>query len=332
MSGGLGLIPASVLVFAAAALLLSLLGGALYVPMRRLLRELPPAAEAGLLLAFAGAPALAGLALVFLALSPSLAHLVGIGIDHCHEHGHHMHFCVIHSDFWTGSTMDWLVLLLVGIAVITFAGDLPKRLWRAHGVARTLEAIALPTPAPRSWRVVDMDSPLALTAGLIHPRIYLSKRLLDDLSPAELAAVVRHEQAHRRRRDALRQLVAEVLARLHLPPIRRRLLADLSLASERACDEEATLSGHGRLGVAGTILKVARLTAAHQRPPDALIPTLTGADLEARIQALLRPAAERRVSPWSLLTPGAGVILAFGCLYSDRLHHEVESTLHLLIS
>jgi Zn-dependent protease with chaperone function len=332
MSEGLGLIPASMLVFATAALLLSLLGGALYSPMRRLLRGLPPAAEAEWLLAFAGAPALAGLALVFLALSPSLAHLIGIGIDHCHEHGHHIHFCVIHSDLWTGSATDWLILLLSGLASAIVAGDLPQRLWRAHGFARTLEALALPAAATTSWRVVDMDGPLALTAGLIRPRIFISTRLLEALAPAELAAVVGHEQAHRRRRDALRQLVAEVLARLHLPPIRRRLLADLSLASERACDEEAALAGTGRLGVAGTILKVARLTAAHQRPTDALLPTMTGADLEARIQALLRPAADRQVAPWSLLIPGTGVILAFGCLYSDRLHHNVESALHLLMS
>jgi Zn-dependent protease with chaperone function len=331
MSGGLGLIPASILVFAAAALLLSLLAGALYSPIRRFLRELPPAAEAEWLLALAGAPAVAGLVLVVLALAPSLAHLVGIGIDHCHEHGHHMHFCLIHSDLWTGSALDLLILLLAGLAVVTLAGDLPQRLWRAHGVARTLEALALPGAATTSWRTVDMDGPLALTAGLIRPRIYLSRRLLEALSPAELAAVLRHEQAHRRRRDAVRQVVAEVLARLHLPPIRRRLLAHLSLAAERACDEEAALGGTGRLCVAGTLLKVARLNAAHQWPTDALLPTIAGADLEARIEALLRPAPERQVAPRLLLIPGTGVILAFGCLYSDRLHHNVESALHLLM-
>ena len=72
MSGDLGLIAGSVLVFALAALLVSFLGGALYPPIRRILRGLPPAAEAELLLAFAGAPAFAGLALVTLALTPSL--------------------------------------------------------------------------------------------------------------------------------------------------------------------------------------------------------------------------------------------------------------------
>lgn len=331
MSEGLGVIAASVLVFAVAALLVCLLSGALYLPVRRFLRGLPPAAAADLLLAFASAPALAGLALVLLALAPSLAHLVGIGIDHCHEHGHHAHFCVTHAALWTGSGMDWLVLLVAGGAVVAFAGDLPRRLWQTRGIALALEALALPSPAPMSWRVVDMDRPLALTAGLIRPRIYLSTRLLNALSPAELAAVVGHEQAHRRRRDAVRQLAAEALSRLHLAPIRRRLLADLSLASERACDEEAAFSSNGRLCVAGTLLKVARLNAT-QSPMDALLPTMTGADLEARIEALLRPVARRQLAPQSLLIPGAGLMLAFGCLSADRLHHGVESALYLLIT
>jgi len=331
MSEDLGVIAASVLVFAVAALLVCLLSGALYLPVRRFLRGLPPAAAADLLLAFASAPALAGLALVLLALAPSLAHLIGIGIDHCHEHGHHAHFCVTHAALWTGSGMDWLVLLVAGGAVVAFAGDLPRRLWQTRGIALALEALALPSPAPMSWRVVDMDRPLALTAGLIRPRIYLSTRLLNALSPAELAAVVGHEQAHRRRRDAVRQLAAEALSRLHLAPIRRRLLADLSLASERACDEEAALSSNGRLCVAGTLLKVARLNAT-QSPMDALLPTMTGADLEARIEALLRPVAGRQLAPQSLLIPGAGLMLAFGCLSADRLHHGVESALHLLMT
>jgi hypothetical protein len=241
-----------------------------------------------------------------------------------------MHFCLIHSDLWTGSALDWLILLLAGSLSSRSPAICRNGCGERTGSPGRWRHLRFP-PATTSWRTVDMDGPLALTAGLIRPRIFISTRLLEALSPAELAAVVGHEQAHRRRRDALRQLVAEVLARLHLPPIRRRLLADLSLAAERACDEEAALSGTGRLGVAGTILKVARLTAAHQRPTDALLPTMTGADLEARIQALLRPAADRQVAPWSLLIPGAGVILAFGCLYSDRLHHNVESALHLLM-
>ena len=71
---------------------------------------------------------------------------------------------------------------------------------------------------------------------------------------------------------------------------------------------------------------------AKQPPTDALLPTMIGADLEARIEALLRPVAARQVASRSPLIPGAGVLLAFGCLYSDRLHHGVESALYLLIT
>jgi Zn-dependent protease with chaperone function len=332
MSGDIGLIAASLLVFAVAVLIVSLLLGALYRPLHRALRGLAPAAEAEWLLALASAPMLVGLSLVLLALSPSLAHLIGIGVDHCHGHGHHAHFCVTHAALWTGSGLDWLTLLLAACVVVASAGDLPRRLWRAHGIARALETLSLSSPGTREWQAVDIDGPLALTAGLFRPRIYLSRRLLNALAPAELAAVVGHEQAHRRRRDAVRQLAADVLSRFYLPPIRRRLLADLSLASERACDEEAALGSSGRLCVAGTLLKVARLTAGRQEPTETLLPTMTGSDLEARIEALLRPAEERQMAPWSLLIPGAGVALSFGCLYSDRLHHGVESALHLLIS
>lgn len=253
MSGDLGVIAASVLVFAVAALLVSLLGGALYPPIRRFLRGLPPAAEADLLLAVASAPARAGLSLLLLALAPSLAHLIGIGTDHCHEHGHHAHLCVIHFALWTGSGTDWLVLLSAGLAVVTFTGDLSRRLWQARGVARALRALALPSPAPRSWRAVDMDGPLALTAGLFRPRSW--------------------------------------------PP---------SSGMSRPTADAAIRYGSW---------------------PPRYSP---GCTWRPSVEALLRPAAERQIAPWSLLVPGAGVILAFGCLYCDRLHHGVESALHLL--
>ena len=331
MNQTLGLIPASVLVFAAVTLLVSLLGAMLYVPMRRYLRRLPPAAEAGLLLAFAGAPALAGLSLVALALSPSLAHLLGIAVDHCHQHGHHAHFCPTHTPLWVGSSLDWLILTAAVLAVASMAGDLPRRLWRVRRTVRILERLHQSSPKSESWGVVDTDAPLAVTAGLIRPRIYLSTRLLDALSPTELAVVVEHEQAHRRRREGPRPLVAELLARMHLAPIRKRLLADLSLASERACDEEAALAASGRLGVAQTLLKVARLNGAHPEPSDALLPTVTGADLEARVEAMLRPASAQRPMLRPLFFLGASLVLAFGGIHADRLHHGIESALHLLI-
>jgi beta-lactamase regulating signal transducer with metallopeptidase domain len=179
--------------------------------------------------------------------------------------------------------------------------------------------------------VVDADAPLALTAGLIRPRIYLSSHLLAALAPAELAAVVGHEQAHQRRRDALRLLTAEVLAGLHLPPVRRRLLAALALATERACDEAAARAQADRLTVAAALLAVTRLNAPRPMSADGLLPTVAGADLTARVEALLRPLPVPRVRPWYPVAAAAGALLTIGSIHAAELHHGIESALHVLI-
>jgi hypothetical protein len=339
MSDDLGVVGASVLVFAGAALGIALLAAAVAGPVRHGIRGLPPVDQAVLLLAFITAPALAGLALVVLAMAPSLTHLLGFGVDHCHGHGQHGHLCPTHAPLWTGGSLDWLILSLVGLGVVYLGADLPRRLLRVRRVVRGLEALRVPSRESRSYRVVDVDGPLALTVGVLRPRVYLSARLLDALSPAELAAVLGHEQTHCRRRDALRLLAAELLSGLHLPLVRRHLLADLNLATERACDEAAARGGAGRLGVASALLKVARLTASRPwaNPPvagDLLVPSLGGADLTLRIHALLRPAPARagRWPSGLVATPAAGLLLAVGWLHADRLHHGVESVLYLLIA
>jgi Zn-dependent protease with chaperone function len=87
--------------------------------------------------------------------------------------------------------------------------------------------------------VVDSSMPLSLAVGMFRPKIYLSSRLATALTPDVLSVVLEHERAHVRRRDALRKLAASVLSLGHLPWMRRRLLCDLSLACEQACDDEA---------------------------------------------------------------------------------------------
>jgi hypothetical protein len=113
--------------------------------------------------------------------------------------------------------------------------------------------------------------------------------------------------------------------------VRRRLLADLRLASEQACDEQAALTVRDRLHVAETILKVVRLSAETGRSSDILVPTVTGSDVQARVHALMRPAPPRRGSPRLPALLGIGVLCAFGFVHADGLHHAVESAIHLLL-
>lgn len=230
-------------------------------------------------------------------------------------------------------------MILIGLALIPLSGDLLRRLRRVRRVVLGLEALRLPCRESPACRVVEADAPLALTAGVLRPRVYLSARLLDVLSPVELAAVVGHEETHRRRRDALRLLVADVLSRLHLPPVRQCLLADLNLAAERTCDEAAACAGAGRLGVASALLKVAHLNASRPSASmplagEVLAPSLGGADAGICIEALLGPAPAR-TRQWPsgfVATATAALLLALGGLHADHLHHGIESVLYLLIA
>ncbi len=331
MTSGVGTIASAVLVFVGAAVLAALFAAALYPMVQGKMRGQPPAMRAGLLLAMACAPAVVGLTLLLLTLSPPLTHLLGPGTDHCQVHGHHAHFCLLHTPLLTGVNPERLILSTAGIAMLLLAAGISFRIRRVLRVVRALRTARVPEQEPRPYRVVDSGIAFALTAGLVRPAIYLSSGLLRQVSAAELAVVVQHEQAHRRRRDALRSLIADLLSRLHLPPVRRRLLEDLHLASEQACDERAAGSAGERLFVAETILKVARLSAGRRPVCDTLLPTMTGSDIPARIDALLcsAPTPTGRPRLWALLA--AGLLATFGCVYTDWLHHAVESALHLLI-
>jgi Zn-dependent protease with chaperone function len=171
------------------------------------------------------------------------------------------------------------------------------------------------------------DVPLALTVGAFRPRVVVSEGLVRALAPDALAAVLAHERAHVRRRDALRAWLAGALSRLHLPRIRRELLAALALASERACDEAAAEATGDRLLVAEAILAVERL--APRAPAAALAASFGASAVPARVEGLLgdlAPPSEPR-----LVRLYAAAAVASAIPLTEPLHHGVEHLLRLLL-
>ena len=148
MNPSVGAIASAVLVFAGAGLLAALFVAALYPVTQERLRRLPPATRAGLLLALACAPAVVGLALLILTLSPSLAHLLGLASDHCQTHGHHAHFCLAHTPLLTGAPLERLVLSVSGIAMLLLGAGIALRL------RRVLRAVCALRTVPSSERSV----------------------------------------------------------------------------------------------------------------------------------------------------------------------------------
>lgn len=105
-------------------------------------------------------------------------------------------------------------------------------------------------------RLVAAADQLAVTAGLTRPYVVVSTGLVDTLGGAELRAVLAHEQAHLRRRDPLRVLLARVLvAHLWFLPIAGDLRRRARTGYELAADRDAA-DRYGRSALAGALLRV----------------------------------------------------------------------------
>jgi len=220
------------------------------------------------------------------------------------------------------------ILLAAGFCLLVLA------VWRALGSvglqrARTTEALrplcALPAVTPPAdlatvLRTLHLEgrttliacaAPVALCHGLRWPRILLSTGAVRGLSVAEVEAVLHHEQAHLRRHDPLRLVVARALAAaLPAVPLLGELAATLPAAQELAADR-AVLNVLGAEALAGALLKVGDASSA-VRGPLVAVGAFGDAELaNARIGQLLgEPVPRLSPSPRTLLAAGASLGVA----------------------
>jgi hypothetical protein len=189
------------------------------------------------------------------------------------------------------------------------------------------------TRRARVGDVIVLERPglKAFTFGLVRPRVYLTRAVFEG---PHLQAVLAHERAHARRRDPLVLFVARGIRRstLYLP-FGSKLLNELHLQAERACDE-AGVTAVGRKRYASALLAFAEAPNARLRAPTALAfgaaeltllavalyPVLQwfgsrvgGGWIALRLEALLCPAGEReRLLPFALAFAAVylGIIVA----------------------
>lgn len=178
---------------------------------------------------------------------------------------------------------------------------------------------------------MDCEIPLALTAGLSRPEVYISSTLVTALPSDMFGIIVAHERAHVRRRDGLLQFAAHIASLLHLPWVRRRLLADLSLACEQACDEAAAREIGDRLRVAETLVAISRLSVPATRVAALGALSFGGGNLVPRIEALLSApmphGASFPLQAWIVLVP---LIVSAAVYVAEPVHRWAEATLGLL--
>lgn len=289
-----------------------------------LLARVPEERRANLLLAWALLPLLAGLAAVTVVVAPSLLAGVGLAADHCLIHGtHHGHLCLLHPGATPPIPGAGTLLGLAAASLIVAGGRKVRVVARANRQWQDLRVVAGEADQG-GIRVLETEQPVAATAGLLRPTVFLSRGLWDRLFPQHFRAVAAHEAAHRSRRDPLKLALGRLAGVLHLPGTARILCRELELAVERAADEAAAAAVGDRVAVAEALVAVARLRAV-----PASGAAFAEEPLEARVRALVAEApASRR--PWR----GAGAALAGLALalpaFAPQFHHGLETLLGLV--
>ncbi|MGH9472729.1 MAG: hypothetical protein ACRD1M_08300, partial [Terriglobales bacterium] len=247
---------------------------------------------------------------------------------------------------------------LVAIAGLALALDVGRRAARAlllswrYGWRCRQQAD--PDARPESGcLVLSSRQPVMALAGLWRPRILISRSVLACLTPEQLAASLRHEQAHRAAGDNWKRLL---LASTPAPgPRLARLERAWARAAEWAADDHSVTSpgrsprarARHSLQLAGALVAVARLGAPASEAPlvSALLsahraPTAAPAhaasrELEARVRRLLEspPSPPRRATLglWraaALAATAAVVALALAPATLNCVHQLIEFCVH----
>lgn len=291
------------------------------------IRTIAPRVRFTMLVGLALLPALLGLGILLAVFAPSLLDAAGLVQDHCAAHSHHaFHLCFVHDQPPATSPLILGAAMIVALWVGAGWSQNLGRQRQSNTLEQGLRHIAAYDPDTEIWRV-DSDRPVAMTLGLLKPRIYISDRLRDMLSTDQLDAVVAHERAHADHLDALVKYVATLAAELHLPRVAGVLLEEIDIASEQACDAAAADDVGDRLTVAEAILSVERASSAPALPSTAL--GFAGEVVEARVKGLLEPSW--RQLHWSVFFGGASLLLGATLVLYDSVHHVAETILsHVL--
>ena len=206
-----------------------------------------------------------------------------------------------------------------------------ERQWRTQA-----EAIALPDSPVPVYRVRDAF-PVFTVVGLHRPSLYVSDRVLEALSPDEVAAAVAHERGHLEAGDNVKRLLFRASPDLvAFSPVSLALEREWARAAEECADERASRCGRAAaLALAASLVKVARLVpAAPQGLPVSALHD--GGDVAARVRHLIAdPSPSEDPAPRRALRIATGVALATLALAAatqawPAVHEMIEVAARLL--
>jgi hypothetical protein len=232
-------------------------------------------------------------------------------------------FC-IPSYLWlepeaTGEKVGFVCFLtaVLGVAIWTLA--IVRVVGAVRGTARYLHRceqhgrrITVPGEASPALLLAD-KAPVLAVAGVLHPQLVISRRVMRGLSAEQREVALRHERAHRTAGDNLKRFLI-LLAPDVLPfvPTFRPIERGWARFTEWAADDQATSGDASRaLTLASALVRVAKMGA--QPELTALSSSLMDGDhdLLQRVDRLLRPQLkpEEPVKALLPLLTGVGALI-----------------------
>jgi hypothetical protein len=137
--------------------------------------------------------------------------------------------------------------------------------------------------------LVDTDYPVAAVTGIFRTRLLVSTRILRECTPGEVDAVLRHEQAHVRRRDNLvRGAMLALPNPLSLVQAGDEMQHAWSAAAEESADDVAAgQEAASRTALASALVRVAKMARTPAPPWMPALAFYEGTNLEHRVRRLL---------------------------------------------
>jgi len=182
-----------------------------------------------------------------------------------------------------------------------------------HRCERHGKPIEMPGETAPALLLKD-KSPVLAVAGVVHPRLVISRRVMRGLTAEQIDAALRHERAHRASGDNLKRFFM-LLAPDVLPFMRgfATLEQRWAKAIEWAADDQASAGDPRRaLSLADALVKVARMG---NKPQLSYLSSSLMADddnLSERVDRLLRPQPipDKPAKELIPLVSGAGALMA----------------------
>ena len=189
----------------------------------------------------------------------------------------------------------WLLAAFSAVGIVTAGWRVLKTLrvtrrltanWLARAERLTLEGVSIPV------YTVEHPFPVFAVVGMLRPRMFIARRVLEALDEREIRASVAHELGHLAARDNFKRILLRICRDLLIIRCGKRLDHAWTENVEAAADEHAARIG-GRqtaLDLASALVKIARMVPEGSKPAlpaSAFMVDPEGCDIAWRVRKLL---------------------------------------------